>query len=425
MLSRVFTKSVVALMLSLIAGTSAAFGQIWLEETPRFPVYSRLIRQYKELKPTIDRGKMTPTVQNRVLAKLIELRSVAAQLKKNAESDPNGSEELKSRCTMFVRDLDRNITRLQQTKPTPAPGPLPSGASMRLTANTTIFAPADDVEFRFTLPEGLQGKVWVGIMKSSEPHRELPYLEPSININPYQPKSLESRADGVFQYSAPQSGGMYDVRMFDKESGREITTAQFRVEDNFVEELRAWKKELFDARAQVEARYGSNAIRGTFVAAFSTAGADDWNGYASSWGERFWLDHTSTYQSTAGFAFYHKPLERVSDSLRNITAYRLPYSNEDVQHYRQAMRTWRVKNVKLFPLFEEYIRIEADRNRDMKETRARVRALSGAAREAEEKAAAKRSDARRLKATQVVGKINELKLTPIFAFTAATPKKPA
>ena len=227
MLSRVFTKSAIVLMLFVIAGTSAAFGQIWLEETPRFPVYSGLIRQYKEIKPMIDRGNLTATDRTRVLAKLRELHLVAVQLKKNAETDPNGSEELKSRYKFFVGDLDRNITRLQATDPTPESGPLPSGASIRLTANTTIFAPSDDVEFKFAVPEGLQGNVWVGLMRYCDPHRSIKFEDGRTDISRFEPKSVEGQ--GVITYSAPQLEGLYQVRMFEKKSGNELAAADFEV----------------------------------------------------------------------------------------------------------------------------------------------------------------------------------------------------
>lgn len=425
MLSRVFTKCVVALTLCVIAGTSVAFGQLWMEETPQFPVYSNLIRQYKELKPTIAGTNMSQADRDRALAKMRELRSVAAQLKKNAESDPNGSEELKSRYTMFISDLDRNIARVEQTQPSQDPGPLPAGAALKLVANTTIFAPADDVEFRYLLPEALRGKVWVGLMKSSEPHRDLPYLDPSININPYQPKTLESRADGVFEYRAPQSGGMYDVRMFDKESGREITSERFRVEEDFVAELRAWKVELESARANLlEKRYGSKAIRGTYAAAFAEAGSTDPK-YIPAWSDRFWVGHISQNRTSTAYVFYHGPIEMVKDSITNITIYKHPYSNEDVHHYRTQMRVWRDNHLKIYPLFEQEIRLDAERNRDLLDTYERLKTLSGSAREAEEKAAAKRSDARMPRYERIKSEYAKLKAQPIFAYPAGRVKKPA
>jgi len=228
MLSQVFTKSAIALMLSVIAGTSAAFGQLWMEETPRFPVYSQLIRQYKALKPLIDQPKLTADERTSALSKLKELRLVASQLKKNADSDLNGSEELKSRYNFFVGDIDRNIARLERLQPSEDPGSLSAGASIRLTANTTIFAPSDDVEFKFAVPAGSQGKVWVGLMRYCDPHRNIKFEDRGTEIGQFQPKSPRE-GQGVVTYSAPELEGVYQVRMFEKKTGNELASADFEV----------------------------------------------------------------------------------------------------------------------------------------------------------------------------------------------------
>lgn len=297
--------------------------------------------------------------------------------------------------------------------------------TIRLKAGTNVFAPSDRVDFNYSVTTNFPGPVWVGLMKASEPHRKIFYDDPADNINRYQPKSIETLANGVFSYTAPVSGGNYEVRAFNKISGDELGYVGFRVEEDFVAELRAWKIELESARANLlEKRYGSKAIKGTYAAAFAEAGSTNQK-YIPAWSDWFWVDNVSQNRSSTGYVFYHGPITMVKDSLTNITIYKHSYTNEEVQHYRTQMRVWRDKHLKIYPLFEQAIRLDAERNRDLLDTSERLKTLSGAAREAEEKAAAKRSDARKQRSKGITDQIAALKALPIFAYPAGRVKKPA
>ena len=100
-------------------------------------------------------------------------------------------------------------------------------ASIELAANSAIFAPGENVEFRFAIPEGLQGKVWVGLMRYCDPHRAIKFDDRGTDIRPFQPKSLEG--PGVITYGAPELEGIYQVRMFEKKTGNELAAADFEV----------------------------------------------------------------------------------------------------------------------------------------------------------------------------------------------------
>jgi hypothetical protein len=100
-------------------------------------------------------------------------------------------------------------------------------AALRL--EKTTFAPGEDVNVAFVTPIDLRGKTWVGIMLAAEPHRPVKYINSEIDISQFQPLSPENRADGELFYRAPQASGRYEIRMFEKETGREVTTVRFEV----------------------------------------------------------------------------------------------------------------------------------------------------------------------------------------------------
>lgn len=292
------------------------------------------------------------------------------------------------------------------------------GAAIRTKVPTNIYSPGDPIEFVYTMTPDMVLPVWIGLMKASEPRRNLPFSDPSININPFQPKTVDIRATGVFTYTAPDAAGEYEVRMFEKVGGDEYASFRFRVEDRFIQELRAWQNELKDARALFNRRFGRDNINATYVEAFRIARVRGGNERALDLSNSFYVRFVTNDATTPTFAFYNDPIEKVQGSIFQITGLLRSPSKDDVQHYRQGIRRWRETHLRLHPMLDRYIAIEAEAARDSIETNAKLTRLNGNAKDAEQKAFSKRIAERDKRKLDVRLEISSLMKPPIFDYLA-------
>ncbi len=406
-----------AFLTSLLAATifvpNLLIGQTWQDESPKFPTYNALLRKYKTAKLEIDAGNLSAARSDILLLELATTRQRANALRNNQTSTPNGSQELISRYNFLIDALNSEIAKLEAAK---------SPTSLRLFMGKTLISPQDEITVLYKVAENLRGKTWVGLMRADEPRSDNAYTNSPIDLTKYQPKLLDSRSEGTFKYTAPSQQGDYEIRLYEKDRGRLLAQVAFRVQLSFVDELKAWRHEIGNAFVQIELKYGYNAIKGTYIKAFEAAGANDFNGYAGSWAPSFWAAFLSKDHRNGTSVFYYNPLDQLQDSITNISVYRRKYTQAEVDHYREGMSRWRATHTRLREQFDRYIALEAEKNRDLKETQAQLRVLKGAARDAAEKAAKARSDARMSRRTAIVSEIDQLKKDPIFAYVAASAK---
>lgn len=129
----------------------------------------------------------------------------------------------------------------------------------------------------------------------------------------------------------------------------------------FIRQLEAQKREIEAAFATFNRRFGTDNINATFVAEFVKAGGSDWNNNAAAWGPSFWFSFI--HHSQVGGTFYDRPLARLSDSIANLKAGR-PFTQEDVDYYRERSAYWRVNYPRLTLLLNQKMQLQVDFNTD-------------------------------------------------------------
>ncbi len=91
-----------------------------------------------------------------------------------------------------------------------------------------VFAPLEAIHLSFSVPEGLPGDAWVGIIPSRVAHGS----ESVNDAHDLTYQYLKGRTEGVLMFTAPAAAGAYDFRLHDTDSnGRELTSISFRVGD--------------------------------------------------------------------------------------------------------------------------------------------------------------------------------------------------
>ncbi len=99
-----------------------------------------------------------------------------------------------------------------------------SGAAV--TLDRTVWAPGEEVSFRFTAPAGFARNAWVGIVPSSVPHGDEAANDRANMGYAY----LEGRTGGQLTLNAPTRPGSYDLRLNDADDdGREVASVTFTV----------------------------------------------------------------------------------------------------------------------------------------------------------------------------------------------------
>ncbi len=129
----------------------------------------------------------------------------------------------------------------------------------------------------------------------------------------------------------------------------------------FIRQLEAQKREIEAAFATFNRRFGTDNINATFVAEFVKAGGSDWNNNAAAWGPSFWISFI--HHSQVGGTFYDRPLARLTDSIANLKAGR-PFTQEDVDYYRERSAYWRVNHPRLTLLLNQKMQLQVDFNTD-------------------------------------------------------------
>ncbi|MBL8180321.1 MAG: hypothetical protein JNL64_01785 [Blastocatellia bacterium] len=394
-----------------LLSSGALLGQGWESESPSFPSYNALLRRYKAAKKEIDSGNVGDARRGVILNELRTVRTRASALRANQQSTPNGNQELIARYNYFIDALNREITILEVAG---------SPTSLRLFKGKTAYSSSEEVTVLYKVQPNMRGKVWVALMRADEPRRDLAYTNSPVDLSRFLPKILDSRADGTFKYTAPSAHGDYEIRMFEKDRGQLLAQVAFRVQLSFLDELRSWRREIGNAFIQLDLKYGFNKIAASYVKAFEAAGANDFKGYSRDWSPSFWASHLSKDGRNATSVFYLNPLDKIDESIRNIGTFRKSYTSAEVEHYRNGMSRWRATYFRIPEFFDRLIAIEAEKNRDLKETGIRNANLRGDALENAEKQAARRSDDRMSRRSAIIAEINQFKKEPIFAFAAGS-----
>ena len=129
----------------------------------------------------------------------------------------------------------------------------------------------------------------------------------------------------------------------------------------FIRQLEAQKKGIETAFATFNRRFGTDNINATYVAEFQKAGGSDWNGNAAAWGPSFWLSYV--HHSQVGGTYYDRPLARLSESIANLKRGR-PFTQDDVNYYRERSAYWRVNAPRLTLLLNQKIQLSVEFNTD-------------------------------------------------------------
>lgn len=88
------------------------------------------------------------------------------------------------------------------------------------------FAPGEEIELEFTVPDTLSPRAWVGMVPSNVPHGK----ESVNDQHDIQWHYLEKKSSGVLTFVAPPEKGSYDLRLNSSDSdGVEITSVTFQV----------------------------------------------------------------------------------------------------------------------------------------------------------------------------------------------------
>ena len=401
------------LVATILLSSGLVTAQTWKNESPDQPLYNRLLRRYKAAKTEIDAGNVSAARNNVLLGELRTVRQRATAMRANESTARKPRLDLVARYDFFIDALNHEITALDAAN---------SPNSLRLFKGVTAYSPNAEITTLYRVAENLRGNVWVALMRSDDPRYDLPYNNSPIDLSKYQARPLDDRAEGTFRYTAPEKPGDYEIRMFEKTRGRLLAQAPFRVQTSFLDELKGWRHEIGNAFAEMELKYGFFKIRGTYVKAFEAAGANDYNGYAGSWAPSFWGTFLSFDRRNATSVLYHNPLQLLEESIGNISNFHRPYTKADVDHYRDGMSRWRATHPLLRKQFDRYIALEAEKNRDLKETQAKLRALKGEALEFAEAAAKTRSDNRMSRRAAIVYEIEQLAKKAIFDHAAARPR---
>lgn len=397
------------LALTLTLAGASIFGQTWESESPEYPAYNTVLRRFKVAKREIDAGKVTAARRIVLLTDLRATRVRATALRANQVSMPNGNQALIARYNFLIDALSREITDLEVAN---------SPTTLRLFKGKTVYSRGEEFSLLYKIQENLRGKVWLGMMRADEPRGDIIYTNTPVDLSRYTPKLPDAQAEGIIKYTAPTTDGNYEIRLFEKDRGRLVAQIGFRVQMSFVDELRDWRREIGSAFIRLELKYGFNKIGETFVRAFEAAGADDFKGHSRNWSPSFWATNMSKNGNNAASVFYLNPLDRIDESLRNIVTFRKSYTNAEVEHYRNGMSRWRATYFQIPQFFDRLIAIEAEKNRDLKETGVRIQNLRGDAREEAERAAARRSDDRTARRKAIVEEISRFIKDPIFSFAA-------
>jgi len=182
----------------------------------------------------------------------------------------------------------------------------------------------------------------------------------------------------------------------------------------FILELERHKKEIIDAYREFEAKFGSRAIRQTYLAAFLKAGRDDWNGYVSSWSDSFWV---SNVEGQTSIVLFRRPIEVLTASAHHLRNGR-PFNATDVAYFRQRMELLRGRWASLTIVFNQLIQMAGEVNAD--------RFLLSRSKTMPEEQFKARQEARRPRTAQLNAEIQNLTTEKAFAYTVgeAPPPKP-
>ncbi|MBT5305614.1 MAG: hypothetical protein HOL31_11105 [Candidatus Scalindua sp.] len=96
-------------------------------------------------------------------------------------------------------------------------------ASLKLSKR--IFEPGESVNLTFTASPLYPNNSWVGLFKADLPHDGMA----ANNNHELAYKTLESKAEGIFDFTAPTREGEYDFRTFERSNGKEVATIKFTV----------------------------------------------------------------------------------------------------------------------------------------------------------------------------------------------------
>lgn len=87
------------------------------------------------------------------------------------------------------------------------------------------FEPGQEIILKFTASPNYPKKSWIGLFKESLPHSGMD----NNNNHELAFQYLEKKQNGTFSFTAPSQEGVYDFRMFEKSSKKEVATIKFNV----------------------------------------------------------------------------------------------------------------------------------------------------------------------------------------------------
>lgn len=99
----------------------------------------------------------------------------------------------------------------------------PDYGKAKVTVTPNPATPGAPLEVRYTAPEGLPERAWIGLIPSSVPHGD-----ESVNDRHDVAYSYFTETSGVLNFDAPEKGGSWDLRM-NTGAGEEIASVTFMV----------------------------------------------------------------------------------------------------------------------------------------------------------------------------------------------------
>jgi hypothetical protein len=138
--------------------------------------------------------------------------------------------------TLVLAGLACGIPGFNSPTPDPTPEPTPTdpnsfegseAVEITLELTNTDFRPGDEITVLFTAPSTFAEDAWVGIIPSDIPHGD----EEENDLHDLEHQSMGGQVAGILEFTAPETPGSYDMRMFFNDSGgREVASVTFQVE---------------------------------------------------------------------------------------------------------------------------------------------------------------------------------------------------